>query len=154
MFGYIRAVKNDCDNYLFKSQYCCLCKTLGKKYGQFSRLYLSYDISLLALFLHAFSDKKFIYNYESCIIHPIKKRRVKKATEIDKLAADISVYFAQKKIEDNIKDERLIKKLFFQMMSVVPMKWNKSKPFKSQVLETLFFQLEELEQKKKAEIDD
>src|SRR6056297_2966204 len=110
MFGYIRPIRNELDNYLFKSQYCGLCKALGRKYGQFSRLFLSYDVSLLTLILHALSGNKFTYKYESCIMHMINKRRVKIANEIDYMAAYISVYFAKKKIEDNIKDERLIKK--------------------------------------------
>lgn len=154
MFGYIRPVKNEFDNYLFKSQYCGLCKTLGKRYGQFSRLFLSYDITLLTLILHAFSGKCFFYRYENCIVHPVNKRRVKKISEIDLLAADISVYFAQKKIQDNIKDERLMKRLSNQLLKSLPMKWNQIVPIEKEDLENLFSALSKLEDLKKTGMDE
>ncbi|MFP4460702.1 MAG: DUF5685 family protein [Thermotogota bacterium] len=154
MFGYIRPVKNNCDNYLFKSQYCSLCKILGNRYGLFARLFLSYDISLLTLFLHAFSKKAYIYQYESCIIHPFHKRRIKRATDIDVFAADITVYFAQKKIRDDIKDERLIKKKFYQLINVLPMKWNRSTDLERGEINNLFSQLDKMEDLKQPEVDE
>lgn len=154
MFGYIRPVRNDCENYLFRAQYCGLCKTLGKRYAQFSRLFLSYDISLLTLLWHALSGKNFVYKYETCIMHPVNKRRVKRPNEIDQTAADVSVYFVKKKIEDNIRDERWFKKLLYQGLNKIPMKWNRETLFKYDDLDNLFYQLERMEELKKPEIDE
>ncbi len=154
MFGYIRPVKNEFDNYLFKSQYCGICKTLGNRYGQFSRFFLSYDISLLTLILHAFSGKCFFYHYESCIIHPINKRRIKKIGEIDHLAADFSIYFAKKKIQDNIKDEKMMKKLLHQLLHRLTIKWNRNISFEREELDNLFYHLSKMEDLKKPCMDE
>ncbi len=154
MFGYIRPVRGICDNYLFKAQYCCLCKTLGKKYGYFSRIFLSYDITFFTLLLQAISKKDFEYRYESCIIHPIKKRRVKKTWDLDLLAADLSVFLAKKKIEDNIRDEKLLKSLFFRGIYKYPFKWNCSESINLDFLNTLFERLEEMETDKIVGSDD
>lgn len=153
MFGYIRPLKNEWENYLFRSQYCGLCKTLGRKYGQFSRLFLSYDISLLTLILHALVGDDFNYKYEACFLHPLNKRRVKIPNAIDYMAADISVYFVKKKIEDNIKDERGIKRMLFSFFDKIPMKCN-HKTLKHEDLDSLFYQLGKMEELKKPEVDE
>ena len=154
MFGYIRPARNDCENYLFRAQYCGLCKTLGKKYGQLSRSFLSYDISLLTLLLHALSGKEFNYKYENCIMHPVNKRRVKSPNEIDQIAADVSVYLVKIKIQDNIRDESFFKKFFYQGLIKIPMQWNRETLFKYDVLDDLFYQLERMEEIKKPDIDE
>jgi len=52
LFGYIRTFKpemkvKEFDTY--KAVYCGLCKQLGKVYGPFARLTLSYDFTFLSL---------------------------------------------------------------------------------------------------------
>jgi len=126
---------------------------LDQKFGHFSRMFLSYDITFFTLLLHAFSHKDFVYRYESCIIHPIKKRRVKNPGRLEELAADITVYLAQKKIEDNISDEKHLKRIFYQMMAAAPLKWKRTKPLLNDSINKLFDELEKTEKLKIGGID-
>jgi len=154
VFGYIRPVKNEFDNYLFKAQYCCLCKALGRQYGFSSRMFLSFDITFFALLLHALGKNEFIYRYEPCIMHPVEKRRVKTPNQIDFLSADISVFLAKKKIEDNIKDEKNLKRLFYQSLCYVPFNWNRKKLNDYNILNKLFDDFDTQEMLKKMNSDE
>ena len=52
MFGYIRPAKGDLkvkEFELYRSIYCGLCKQLGRAYGPFARMTLSYDFAFLSL---------------------------------------------------------------------------------------------------------
>lgn len=145
MFGYIRPVKSECDNYLFKSQYCSLCKALGRKYGNHSRFFISYEIAFFALLLEALRGDKFTYRYENCIIHPFKKRRIKKLDDIDEVCADISVYFLKKKLEDEIKDHKGMKKAFYKLMNSLESKWKKGDFIDEDRITSFFLTLDRLE---------
>jgi len=145
VFGYIRPIKNEFENYLFKAQYCCLCKVLGRQYGFFSRNILSFDITFLALMLHALSKHVFVYRYESCIMHPINKRRVKKPNQIDFSCAEITVFLAKKKIEDNIKDEKNLKRLFYRFLNHIPFSWNDQLTLENNPLNRLFSDFDAME---------
>ena len=60
MFGYVKAYKPELkvrDYEQYKAVYCSLCKTLGREYGLFARLTLSYDFTFAALLrLYGASD--------------------------------------------------------------------------------------------------
>lgn len=58
MFGYVKAYKPELkvrDYEQYKAVYCSLCKTLGREYGLFARLTLSYDFTFAALLRLALS---------------------------------------------------------------------------------------------------
>ncbi len=153
MFGYIRPVKGECENYLFKSQYCSLCKALGRKYGNSSRLFISYEIAFFALLLDALKGGKFTYRYENCIVHPFKKRRIKKLDDVDEVCADISVYFLKKKLEDEIKDHKGMRKGLYKFMYSLPFKFKSGDFLEQGLLNNLFFALNGLEDDENDDID-
>lgn len=60
MFGYVKAYKPELkvrDYEQYKAVYCSLCKTLGREYGLFARLTLSYDFTFAALLRLALSGE-------------------------------------------------------------------------------------------------
>ena len=72
MFGYVRARWDTipgavAENY--KAVYCGLCQTIGKRYGQFARLFLNYDFTFLAMLLMR-SDDALCVNCRVCLRHP------------------------------------------------------------------------------------
>lgn len=118
MFGYLRPVKSENhENYLFKSHYCALCKSIGEKYGTFSRMLLSYDAAFLDMFLSALSRKMISTNYENCIVHPFRKRLIKVPGEVEYRFADLTLNLMNLKLLDDAEDEKglyLFKNLIFK----------------------------------------
>lgn len=115
VFGYVTVSKEQLteDEYdTFCSYYCGLCKAIGKKVSQISRLGLSYDITFLALVLSSLENDDIVIEKSSCIAHPIKKRlKIKNSKAID-YAACTGVILSYLKLRDDFMDERNIKAFF------------------------------------------
>ena len=114
MFGYIRACKPEMrikEFEMYKTVYCSLCKELGKSYGPFARLTLSYDFTFLAL-LNMSLKKDFCGTERKlCKCSPFKKCTYLKEggdLEMPGAAAMIMLYY---KLLDNIADEKGLKKI-------------------------------------------
>lgn len=122
IFGYIRVSKpelkiKEYDTY--KAVYCTLCKVLGKRYGIFSRLTLSYDFTFLAMLNMAMSENKPEYKCGRCTFNPLKKCNYVCNTgelEMPSAAATVMVYY---KLLDNIADAKGIKKLPFYIIKPI-----------------------------------
>ena len=59
MFGYVRIAKGELrvwEYETYKTVYCSLCRRLGKTYGVFARLTLSYDFTFLAVLALSLKD--------------------------------------------------------------------------------------------------
>ena len=114
MFGYVQPSKGQlrvCEYELYKAVYCGLCKQLGRQYGPFSRLTLSYDFTFLALLQMALAEQAQRFAPGRCLLNPLK--RVPICQEDSALAfscgtAMIMLYF---KALDNYQDSRFPKKL-------------------------------------------
>ena len=116
MFGYVRACKPEMrikEFEMYKAVYCSLCRELGKSYGPFARLTLSYDFTFLAL-LNMSLKKDFCGTERKlCRCNPLKKctyLREGSDLEMPAAAAMIMLYY---KLLDNIADEKGVKKLGF-----------------------------------------
>ena len=116
MFGYVKPDKPELkikEFETYKAVYCSLCKTLGRQYGLFSRLMLTYDATFYCLLLKAvMQDAPDCAKAGRCRFNPLKKCNYISEDEILKKAAALSVIMFYYKILDNIKDSRLFKKLF------------------------------------------
>lgn len=122
MFGYIRVKKEELkikDFEVYKAVYCSLCKKLGKSYGIFSRLTLSYDFAFLSLLNISLKSGCVSFERKRCAFNPLKKcNYCKSSDELDmpSAAAMIMLYY---KILDNIKDEKGLKKLGFLLLKPI-----------------------------------
>lgn len=115
MFGYVTICKNtlsDAGYDTFKAYYCGLCKTMGKRCSQGTRMGLSYDITFLALVLSSVSDKDASIKDGKCLIHPFKKCGYIESDDATDYSADMGVILMYLKLLDDWHDERSIKSLF------------------------------------------
>ncbi len=119
MFGYIRIDKPELkvrEYETYKAVYCTLCKKLGKSYGLFSRLTLSYDFTFLALLKMGLTDGCDGFYQKRCTFNPFKKCNYCKsdtAADMPAAAAMIMLYY---KLLDNISDEKGFKKLGYMII--------------------------------------
>lgn len=103
MFGYVRPAdalpEEELDR--FRSAYCGLCHTLGRRYGLVGRMILNYDLTFLAILLQG-GDAECCQ--ARCPAHPLKKRTCLCASRSLDAAADMSVILTWWQVQDGIAD--------------------------------------------------
>ena len=124
MFGYIRPFKpelkiNEFDTY--KAAYCGLCKQLGREYGEFSRMTLSFDFAFLAMLSFAVREEGCSFKRETCIAHPFKRRPCVCACDDLSFVAACASAMLYYKWRDNIADSGFFKSLLFRL-GIFPVK--------------------------------
>lgn len=115
MFGYVRASKPELkvkEYEMYKAVYCSLCRYLGREYGLAARMTLNYDFTFLSLLIMAQKDGFDGTEHKACVCNPFKKCTYCKdcSSSLDIPAAAL-VILTKYKIDDNIADERGLKKL-------------------------------------------
>ncbi len=107
MFGYIRPEKDTLmvrEYTIFRAAYCGICKEIRRTYGNIPRLALSYDMTVLAVFMTALSDEDFQARPESCILNPLKQKPVAFGHPALAFCAAACVLFTHYKLQDEIDD--------------------------------------------------
>jgi len=117
MFGYIKINKPQmkiCEFDTYKAAYCSLCKQLGKTYGLFSKMILSYDFTFLLLLRVGLQKECPGFKKMRCSFNPLKKcSRFKNHTEeLDYTAAAAIILFYYK-LKDNLQDNGFFKRIPF-----------------------------------------
>ena len=107
VFGYIKPYKPEMkliefDTY--KAVYCGLCKQLGKAFGPFSRLTLSYDFAFLSLLSLGVSDKFPGFRRQCCAANPFKKKPCLCSCDDSQFAASAAMTMLYYKVWDNYYD--------------------------------------------------
>lgn len=108
MFGYVSAnpkLMTDEELQRYRSAYCGLCRCLGKRHGQMTRLSLTYDMTFLALFLGGMYEPEEQKEAFWCVVHP-KGKHDSVITTYTEYAADMNVLLAYLNCMDNWKDDR------------------------------------------------
>lgn len=111
MFGYINICKDELkikDYNMFRAYYCGLCKTLGERYNQITRLGLSYDMTFLAIAADSLSDDMPQIKSDGCIKH-IGKHAICEQSDSLRYAADMSIILFYYKLKDDIEDDNSVK---------------------------------------------
>lgn len=117
MFGYVTIDKPNIlikDYQTYRSYYCGLCKSIGKRTGNAMRLTLNYDIVLLALLAYNYEDKDPVFKTGICPVHVLKKVEYVENSDILERISDINTILGYYKLEDDVTDEgkhRVIKGL-------------------------------------------
>lgn len=114
MFGYIKPFKpemkmKEFDTY--KAVYCGLCKQLGKGYGPFARMTLSYDFTFLAMISLSLQQKCGGFRLEKCMVNPLKKKPCLMACDDLTFSASTAMIMFYYKLKDNILDSGLSGKI-------------------------------------------
>jgi hypothetical protein len=109
MFGYFRFLNQYSDyrtQKVYKNYYCGLCFALDLHYGMLSRMLLSYDVTILAIALHAHKapccDKLKCTGCKACKQDYFQNEQWKKI-------AAVNILLAAEKMSDDIADERSFK---------------------------------------------
>lgn len=119
MFGYIKPHTAELRIYeyeLYKSIYCGLCKTAGKRVSFFSRLFLSYDFAFMALLKLLFTGEKYTIERARCAFKPYKNHPEMRENESLRYCAAAFSIFTYYKIADNAADSRGLKRLVFKLL--------------------------------------
>ncbi len=119
MFGYVRArwdtmPEAAAENY--KAVYCGLCRTIGKRYGQFARLFLNYDFTLLAMLLMP-EGEELRPVCRACPRHPLCGRTSCEGGQWLDTAAGESVILTYWKLRDTVADESFLRGLGARVLS-------------------------------------
>lgn len=120
MFGYVRPASPrlpEAENERFRSAYCALCHTLGRRYGFAARFLLGYDFTLLAILLLSGADAP--CERRRCVVHPCKGCQVLCSVPALDTAADYSVILAWWQIQDHIADHGLFSGLKYRLAALL-----------------------------------
>ena len=108
MLGYVKIDKAELkvrEYEIYTGYYCGVCKSIGSRYGQLPRMFLSYDAAFLAMLLASLSDESDAPVQEHCVAHPVvKKKTIIRNRAVD-YAADVMLILAWYKIADDANDE-------------------------------------------------
>lgn len=160
MFGFIRPVKpelkvRELDR--FKSVYCGLCHAIREQYGNFNTMFLSYDMTFMALLLNSLEESEPDVTYRRCVASPIvKKPSCNKDKGIER-AADLSVLLNYRKIQDTILDEHGVKRLAANGLKTMAKhaykKAQTKNPKEDEVMRQCLYELAQIEKSKTASLD-
>ena len=109
MFGYVRPARGELlvkDHEFYRATYCGICRTMKRRTGVFSPMFLTYDSVYLALVRMLFiEDSAFGSRRIRCAAHPLKKRNA--LIENDALAYTARVFacLSYHRLRDDLADE-------------------------------------------------
>lgn len=157
MFGYILPEKPELkirEYELFRAYYCGVCKSIGKRHGQLSRLALNYDSTFLAILISALTNEKVLIKSERCLAHPVIKRSAIKNNQIVDYASDINIILAYYKLKDNWKDEKsAVSAVLMLLLNNAFKKLRKRYLLKCDLIEKRLSELSVLEEEKCSSMD-
>jgi hypothetical protein len=115
VFGYVQVYKPElkvCEYDTYRAIYCSLCKCLGREYGLFSKLILSYDFTFLAVLKLALGEKNCEFEKGKCALHPTKPcPKLKGEYEALSFASACALIMVKYKLKDNLSDKGLKSKI-------------------------------------------
>lgn len=120
MFGYIKPYVPSltvAQHEAYKATYCGLCREMGKITGQFSRMFLSFDCTFLAVFRAAIEKTPSEFEKKGCIAHPFTPKTYMRENSALSYSAKAAAILVSGKIKDDKADEKGAKKLLSALLS-------------------------------------
>lgn len=115
MFGYIKPYRPELkirEAEEYRSIYCGLCRELGKSYGIFARMTLSYDFAFMAMFFMSLDgDISPSFEHCRCMAHPFRKQCRCCENRAVSLAAKAAMILTYYKFKDDLADRGFFKKI-------------------------------------------
>lgn len=115
LFGYVKAYKPELKikHYeAYKGIYCSVCAALGRDYGLFARMTLSYDVTMLALTRLCASGEVLCFDNRRCPFNPGKRCSFcRNNMEEFSYAAAVGILLTYHKLKDNLHDDGFFGKL-------------------------------------------
>lgn len=88
----------------YKAIYCGLCRQLGKRYGPFARLTLSYDFTFLSILAMAVDTPSPQFTQHRCPANPLKVCNMAVQDGALCFAADCAMVMLYYKVQDDLQD--------------------------------------------------
>lgn len=129
MFGYVKPQIPELkvkEYELYKSAYCGLCRTMGKKTGCVSKMTLNYDFVFLVLLRKVAEKRTGEIKMRRCIAHPLKRRPMLEIDDSLVYCARASVMLTKLKLKDNVNDSHGFKRLLARMVALVSIFFKKT----------------------------
>lgn len=107
MFGIVTAhlsKVSDEEKERYHELYCGLCRALKSRYGQTSRVVLTYDLTFYIMLANSLHEPRETKGTGHCITHPARKMPYAQSVWTD-YAADLAVALAYHKCLDDVNDE-------------------------------------------------
>lgn len=136
MFGYVRPCRPELkcrEMDLYKSTYCGLCCTLRQRYGMLAPMFLSFDMTFLALLLEPAETAPSLCKGRCHANLLFTKTVVTSSAALD-IAADYTVLLAWHQLQDRIADDTFFKKQGSRVLAA----WLKSSYKKAAALHPQF----------------
>lgn len=92
----------------YNSYYCGICTLMSKKYGPFSRLFLSYDATFFAILSDTIGKVQILYDNSRCPLPPFQRKKIVKSDGVE-FGSNVSKLFFKLKIDDFKRDSKGIK---------------------------------------------
>lgn len=118
MFGFVVVRQDELSEgelQRYKAVYCGLCRRLGDRLGQLSRLSLTYDMAFLVLLLQSLYEPEETGDRRHCMVHPVQKRDWT-ASEATDYAADMTVALMWHKCQDDWQDDHALRARAYEAM--------------------------------------
>lgn len=160
MFGYVKPFKpelkiKEFDTY--KAVYCGLCHQLGKVFGPFAKLTLSYDFTFAAVLSLALKENFCGFKKTTCMANPLKRKDCAVPCDETEFVSACAMTLFYYKLKDNIKDSSFLKKVIYITLlpfaSVARKKARKLYPFLDEVFGNMMKEQFILEKEKNVSID-
>lgn len=123
MFGYIRPHIPELkvrELQAYKAVYCGLCGELGRGFGPFARMFLSYDFTFLAMLKMAIGNDEPQQGEKPvcrrCYVNPFKRVHAVEACGALGFGADIAAITLYYKLLDNIADSSALKGISWRLL--------------------------------------
>lgn len=119
MFGYVKACPPQlrlCEWEAYRGVYCGLCRTLGRRFGPFARLTLSYDFTFLAMLSMALGEEPPAFRRRRCGVNPLHRCQHCEENASLQMSCDIAVLTLWYKVEDNIADSGFLARCGWRLL--------------------------------------
>ena len=147
MFGYVRINKPELkvkEYEAYRGLYCSLCKAIGKYFGVFARLTLSYDITFLLLARLSVTAKRPCYKSGRCHFNPAKKCNYCTNSDDElKYAAAVSMMLFYHKVKDDIRDSSFFRRMIiYLLLPYASSKYRKARRYFPEIAEEISASME------------
>lgn len=119
MFGYVTPYEPELrvkEQRLYKSVYCGLCKSMGKRVCSESRMTLSYDMVFLALLRFLLVEERLEFEKGRCAASPFKKKVFISSNPTLEYCGAAGALLAYHNVRDDVNDKKGSKKLFAKLL--------------------------------------
>lgn len=156
MLGYITVNQDELkgkDLRKYREFYCGVCRDIKKHSGQFSRIFLTYDMTFLAILLSSLKEEEEVRVEKLCSLHPFRKTAGIQ-NKWTAYAADMNILMVYHNLMDDwIDEKKLNSRMAAGLMGPACRKLVKQYPEQAHAIEVYLEELHKVEQAGSEDLD-